>query len=45
MGAINSAEADTDGKVAVHGETITFWTTKIPSDGRAGLTDVERPTE
>lgn len=46
MDAVNSPEVETDenGNIAVHGTTIAVWTTKIPTEGRAGLTDVEEPT-
>ena len=44
MDAVNSPEVETDenGNVAVHGTTIAVWTTKIPAEGRDGMTDVER---
>ena len=47
MDAINSPEVETDenGNVAVHGSTIAVWTTKIPEDGRVGLTDVDKPDD
>ncbi|KAK5107831.1 hypothetical protein LTR62_000645 [Meristemomyces frigidus] len=45
MDALNSSEVETNekGEVAVHGLTYVVWTSKIPEDGRAGLTEVERP--
>lgn len=45
MDALNEPEVETDenGNVAVHGETIVVWTSKIPEEGRDELTDVERP--
>ncbi|EMC91343.1 hypothetical protein BAUCODRAFT_39511 [Baudoinia panamericana UAMH 10762] len=43
--ALNSPEVETNerGEVAVHGKTYVVWTSKIPEDGRASLTNVERP--
>ncbi|KAK4888129.1 hypothetical protein LTR27_012935 [Elasticomyces elasticus] len=45
MDALNSPDVDVDqdGKVAVHGKTFIVWSSKIPEDGRASLTDVEMP--
>lgn len=45
MDALNSPDVETNdkGEVAIHGNTYVIWTTKIPEDGRATLTDVERP--
>lgn len=34
-------EMDADGKVVVHGKTYAVWTSKIPTEGRRGLTNVE----
>ena len=36
-------EIDENGNVVAHGSTPTVWTTKIPAEGRNGLTDVETP--
>lgn len=45
--AINGedVEMDADGKVLVHGKTYAVWTSKIPTEGRSGLTNVEHPKE
>ncbi|KAK4561013.1 hypothetical protein LTR86_004968 [Recurvomyces mirabilis] len=45
MDALNSSEVETNdkGEVAVHGLTYIVWSSKIPEDGRASLTEVERP--
>jgi hypothetical protein len=45
MDALNGPEVETNekGEVAVHGLTYIVWTSKIPADGRASLTEVERP--
>nr|POF03131.1 putative methyltransferase-like c25b8.10 [Quercus suber] len=47
MDALNADDVEVDEKneVAVHGETYTAWTSKIPTDGRETLTDVERIEE
>ena len=45
MDALGGAEVETDenGNVAVHGETIIVWSSKIPEEGRDSLVEVERP--
>ncbi|KAF2766014.1 S-adenosyl-L-methionine-dependent methyltransferase [Teratosphaeria nubilosa] len=45
MDALDSPDtkANEEGEVAVHGSTYLVWTSKIPEDGRASLTGVERP--
>ncbi|KAF2209918.1 hypothetical protein CERZMDRAFT_60985 [Cercospora zeae-maydis SCOH1-5] len=45
MDAVNGpdVEKDADGSVTLHGNTHAFWTTKIPAEGREGLTGVQRP--
>ena len=44
--AMSSPDVSTDseGRVAIHGRTITAWTSKIPAEGRSTLTGVERKT-
>jgi hypothetical protein len=44
MDALNGPDVETNekGEVALHGRTYLVWTTKIPEDGRASLTDFER---
>lgn len=39
MDALNSPEVETNdkGEVAVHGSTISVWTTKVPAEGRESL--------
>ena len=44
MDAIDSSEdVDGSGNIVVHGTTYAVWTTKIPEEGRASLTNVDRP--
>lgn len=45
MNALNADDVDVDehGSVTIHGNVHTAWTSKIPTEGREGLTDVERP--
>lgn len=41
--AVNASDVETNdkGEIALHGQTVTIWTTKIPSEGaRALVTDV-----
>ena len=47
MDAIDSPgeEVDRNGNIAVHATTYAVWTTKIPEEGRSGLTEVDRPGE
>lgn len=43
MQALNGPEVETNekGEVAIHGNTYIIWTSKIPKEGRPGLTEVE----
>ncbi|KAH9844443.1 Methyltransferase domain [Teratosphaeria destructans] len=45
MDALNGPDTtvNQEEEVAVHGSTYLVWTSKIPEDGRASLTGVERP--
>ena len=47
MDYVNAPEVETDenGNVAVHGTTFAVWTSKIPAEGREGLTEVELQPE
>ncbi|CZT17993.1 uncharacterized protein RCC_03832 [Ramularia collo-cygni] len=38
-------EKNADGHVIVHGKTHAFWSSKIPAEGRRGLTKVEHAEE
>ncbi|QIX00126.1 hypothetical protein AMS68_005643 [Peltaster fructicola] len=44
LDAVNGSDVETNsnGEVAIHGRTISVWTSKVPADGRNTLTGVER---
>lgn len=41
--AVNGAEENEKGEVAMHGTTYSYWTTKIPAEGKNEVFAVHRP--